>query len=56
MATASAIAKRTERRQIDILEAVKVLVAEVAELKAEVAELKERMAPATKTPAARTKR
>lgn len=35
MATTSAIAKRTERRQIDILEAVKGLVAEVAELKAE---------------------
>ncbi len=34
MATPSAIAKRTERRQIEILEAVKVLVAEVAELKA----------------------
>ena len=35
MATPSAIAKRTEKRQIEILEAVKMLMAEVAELKAE---------------------
>ena len=40
MATPSAIAKRTERRQIEILEAIKVLVGEVAGLK-------EQMTPAT---------
>lgn len=40
MATASAIAKRTEKRQIEILEAVKILMAEVAELKSEIAGLK----------------
>lgn len=34
MATPSAIAKKTERRQIEILEAVKALMAEIAELKA----------------------
>ena len=34
MATPSAIAKKTERRQIEILEAVKVLMVKVAELKA----------------------
>lgn len=56
MATASAIAKRTERRQIEMLEAMKMMKAEVAELKAEIAGLKEQMTPATKTPAARTKR
>ncbi|KKN26467.1 hypothetical protein LCGC14_0874390 [marine sediment metagenome] len=36
MATPSAIAKRTEKRQIEILEAVKMLEAEVAELKADI--------------------
>ncbi len=36
MATPSAIAKRTEKRQFEILESVKGLVAEVAELKAEI--------------------
>lgn len=33
MAAPGAIAKRTERRQIEILEAIKVLKAEIAELK-----------------------
>ncbi len=56
MATPSAIAKRTEKRQIEILEAVKILMAEVADLKAEIAGLKEQMTPAMKAPAARTKR
>jgi hypothetical protein len=40
MATSSAIAKRTEKRQIEILEAVNVLMIEVADLKAEIAGLK----------------
>ena len=38
MATPSAIAKRTEKRQIEILEAVKMLEAEVADLKTKIGE------------------
>ncbi len=45
MATPSAIVKRTEKRQIEILEAVKGLVAEIADLKAEIAELQVAIAP-----------
>ncbi|KKL89126.1 hypothetical protein LCGC14_1917850, partial [marine sediment metagenome] len=38
MATPGAIAKRTEKRQIEILEAVKMLEAEVADLKTKIGE------------------
>jgi len=56
MATPSAIAKRTEKRQIEILEAVQTVLIEVVGLRAEIAGLKERMTPAMKMPATRTKK
>lgn len=56
MATPSAIAKRTEKRQKEILETANALMAEFAGLKAEIAELKERMMPAMKAPATRIKK
>ena len=65
MATPGAIAKRTEKRQIEILEAVKMLEAEVADLKTKIgepdvielkAEIDELRPPIAPPPAAATRR